>query len=60
MVEVTRDCVNQGGGYGLQVPCIYRLHGPKFYVEKAPKILCLYVYTSLCKCSHVQACTRLF
>ena len=32
--EVTGGKVNQGGGYGLEVPCVYRLYGPKVYIEK--------------------------
>ena len=37
--EITGDKVIRGGGYGLQVPCIYRLYGPKAYVERAKKML---------------------
>ena len=28
-VEVTGDRVNRGAGYGLEIPCSYRLYGPK-------------------------------
>ena len=31
--------VNRSGGYGLEVPCIYRLYGPKTYVERARTML---------------------
>ena len=37
--EITGGKVNCGGGYGLEVPCIYRLYGPKTYVEKARAML---------------------
>ena len=33
--EITGEKVNRGGGYGLEVPCIYRLYGPKAYMERA-------------------------
>ena len=33
--EITGGKVNRGGGYGLEVPCIYRLYVPKTYVERA-------------------------
>lgn len=26
--EVTRQKVNRGAGYGLEIPCTYRLYGP--------------------------------
>lgn len=32
--EVTGVRVNRGAGYGLEVPCTYRLYGPKAYVDK--------------------------
>jgi hypothetical protein len=31
-VEVTGQKINRGAGYGLKVPCVYRLYGPKVYV----------------------------
>ena len=27
------------GGYGLEVPCVYRLYGPKVYVEKMRELV---------------------
>ena len=33
-VEVTGNCVNRGAGYGMEVPCIYRLYGLHVYVER--------------------------
>ena len=32
--EVMRMEVNRGAGYGQEVPCVYRLYGPKGYIEK--------------------------
>ena len=34
MVKVTGDRVNRGAGYGLEIPCIYTLHGPTIYIEQ--------------------------
>ncbi len=39
LVEVTGTKVNRGGGYGLEVPCIYRLYGPAKYLNRLEKIL---------------------
>ena len=36
--EVTGDKVNRGAGYGLEIPCKYRLYGPEFYIKRV-KIL---------------------
>ena len=33
-LEITGDRINRGAGYGLEVPCVYRLYGPKAYVDK--------------------------
>ena len=33
-VEITGERVNRGAGYGLGVPCKYRLYGPKPYTDK--------------------------
>ena len=33
-VQITGSKVNRGAGYGLEVPCIYRLYGPKIYCKK--------------------------
>ena len=32
--EVTGDKVNRGAGYVLEIPCTYRLYGPKPYVDR--------------------------
>ena len=39
VVEVTGDRVNRGAGYGLEVPCIYRLYGPEAYLHKVRQVL---------------------
>ena len=36
--EVTGEKVNRGAGYGLEIPCVYRLYGPKIYVDKMKQI----------------------
>ena len=38
-VEVTREKINQGAGYGLELPCVYRLYGPKLYVNKLKELI---------------------
>ena len=37
--EVTGEKVNRGAGYGLEVPCIYRLYGSKLYLDKMKKVV---------------------
>ena len=37
--QVTGDKINRGAGYGLEVPCVYRLYGPKVYIDKMMKEL---------------------
>jgi hypothetical protein len=36
---VKGDRVNRGAGYGLKVPCIYRLNGPEAYLHKVREVL---------------------
>ena len=36
---MTGGKVNRGGGYGLEVPCVYRLYGPKVYIEKMRELV---------------------
>ena len=31
--KVVGDKVNREAGYGLEIPCVYSLYGPKPYVE---------------------------
>ena len=38
-VEVTGQKINRGAGYGLEVPCVYRLYGPKVYVERINELV---------------------
>ena len=38
-VEVTGCHVNRGAGYGLEVPYIYRLYGPRAYIEKIHEVV---------------------
>ena len=33
VAEVTGMKVNRGAGYGLEIPCIYRLYGKRAYIE---------------------------
>ena len=37
--EVTGEKVNRGAGYGLEIPCVYCLHGPKVYIDKMKEFL---------------------
>ena len=37
--EVTGARVNRGGGYGLEIPCIYRFYGPQLYIDHLETIL---------------------
>ena len=37
-VQVTGDKINRGAGYGLEVPCVYRLYGPK-YIDKMKELV---------------------
>ena len=37
--EVTGPAVNRGAGYGMEVPCKYRLYGPKPYIIKMKDIV---------------------
>ena len=39
VAEITGDKVNRGGGYGLEIPCLYRLSGRTAYIERAKKLL---------------------
>jgi len=37
--QVVGDKVNRGAGYGLEIPCIYRLYGPKVYIDKMKELV---------------------
>ena len=37
--EVTGQKVNRGAGYGLEIPCTYRLYGPPAYINKMKELV---------------------
>lgn len=37
-VQITGPRVNRGAGMGLEVPCIYKLYGPKKYTDRLQKL----------------------
>ena len=37
--EITGAKVNWEAGYGLEVPCVYRLYGPNIYVDKMKELI---------------------
>ncbi len=37
--EVTGGKVNRGAGYGLEIPCVYRLYGPIVYISRMKEIV---------------------
>ena len=37
--KVTGGKINRGAGYGLEIPCIYRLYGPREYIDKMKEII---------------------
>ena len=37
--KVTGERVNRGAGYGLEVPCKYKLYGAKPYIDKMQEIV---------------------
>ena len=36
--EVVGEKVNRRAGYGLEIPCVYRLYGPTAYVDRMKEI----------------------
>jgi len=38
-VEVTGENVNRGAGYGVKLPCKYRLYGPAAYIMKLEELI---------------------
>ena len=38
-VEVTGEKINRGAGYGLEIPCTYKLYGPRPYIERLAEIV---------------------
>ena len=37
--EVTGQKVNRNAGYGLEIPCTYRLYGPPAYINKMKELV---------------------
>ena len=37
--KATAAKINRGAGYGLEIPCKYRLYGPKAYCDKLKQLL---------------------
>ena len=37
--RVTGGKVNQGAGYGLEIPCVYKFYGPKPYIDKLREVI---------------------
>ena len=38
-VEVTGNRVNRGAGYGLEIPCTYRLYCPQQYIKRMDELV---------------------
>ena len=39
VAEIAGAKVNRGAGYGLEVPCVYRLYEPNIYVDKMKELV---------------------
>jgi len=37
--KVVGEKVNRGAGYGLEIPCVYSLYGPKPYIDKLKELV---------------------
>ena len=37
--EIVGGPVNRGGGYGMEIPCVYKLYGAKKYIERLEALL---------------------
>ena len=37
--KVTGEKINRGAGYGLEIPCVYQLYGPREYIDKMKEII---------------------
>ena len=37
--KVTGEKINRGAGYGLEIPCVYSLYGPKPYIDKLTEVV---------------------
>ena len=38
-VKLVENAVNPGGGYGMEIPCVYNFQGQKIYIELLRKLL---------------------
>lgn len=38
-VTVVGEKVNRRAGFGLELPCVYRLYGPKAYIDKMKELV---------------------
>ena len=38
-VKVVSEKVNRGVGYGLEIPCVCSLYGPKPYIDKFEELV---------------------
>ncbi len=45
--EVIGGKVNRGAGYGLEIPCVYRLYGPRVYINKMKDLVQELIATGL-------------
>ena len=36
--RVTREKINRGAGYGLEIPCVYQFYGPNAYIDKLREV----------------------
>ena len=34
-----QEMVKRGAGYGLEVPCVFRLYGPQSYMDKMKELV---------------------
>ena len=52
--EITGAKVNRGAGYGLEVPCVYRLYGPNNKMKELVKSLLADGHYNLCNSDFAQ------
>ena len=39
LCEIVGERVNRGGGYGLEIPCIFKLYGPGLFVRRLESLI---------------------
>ena len=39
LIELTGEKINRGAGMGLELPCIYRLYGPRPYLDRLEAVI---------------------